>query len=105
MDFYFDASYSAKDLRISRVGADFWVAHDESKHREWMRIHVNSRTAMFTPYKVALGPKTGEAVGNVRIIVSYFIDGSELLKKLKHWADAHDRTDRPWTGATMFVEI
>ena len=68
---------------------------------------MNSRTAMFTPHKVALGPKSGEAVGNVRIIVGNFMDGSEFLKieEWKHLADAHHRTDRPWIGATIFAEM
>ena len=104
---YFDASYSAKDLRINRVGAAFWATRDGSKYNEWVRIHVNSRTAMFTPYEVAFGPKRGEAVGNVRIIVDNFMDGNEFLQmeEWKHLADAHDRTDRHWIGATIFAEM
>ena len=77
IDFYFDASYSAKDLRINRAGADFWATRDGSKYNEWVRIHMNSRTGMFTQYHVALGLKGGEAAGNVRIVVGIFVDGSK----------------------------
>ena len=106
MGFYFDAAYSVGDLRISRVGEDSW----ELKHGdrgEWTRIHTNPRTAKFTPYKVALGPKRHEKVGNVRIVVGKFIDGEDFCE-IDEWtklADAHQRSFKPWTGATLFVDM
>ena len=106
MGFYFDAAYSVGDLRISRVGEDSW----ELKHGdrgEWTRIHTNPRTTKFTPYKVALGPKRHEKVGNVRIVVGKFIDGEDFCE-IDEWtklADAHQRSFKPWTGATLFVDM
>ena len=105
MKFYFDASYAAKDLRISRIGNDSWVARKDSG--EWIREHVNPRTAMFTPYKIALGPKKSEEVGSVRITVGKFVDGKEFVK-VEDWkslTEAHERSEKPWTGFTMFAKM
>ena len=75
--------------------------------KEFIREHVNPRTAMFTPYKVAHGPKKHEKVGNIRITIGRFGDGEEFIK-VEDWkslAEAHERTDKPWTGATTFADI
>ena len=106
MGFYFDATHSASDLRISRVGEDNW----ELKHGdrgEWIRMHTNPRTAKLTPYKVALGPKRYEKVGNMRMIVGRYIDGEDFweLDEQTKLADAHQRSFKPWTGATMFADV
>ena len=105
MNFYFDSSYSAKDLRINRISKDAWMIKKGTK--ELIREHVNPRRAMFTPYKVAHGPKKHEKVGNIRITIGRFGDGEEFIK-VEDWkslAEAHERTDKPWTGATIFADI
>ena len=105
MNFYFDSSYSAKDFRINGISKDAWMIKKGTK--ELIREHVNPRRAMFTPYKVAHGPKKHEKVGNIRITIGRFGDGEEFIK-VEDWkslAEAHERTDKPWTGATIFADI
>ena len=42
---------------------------------------------------------------NVEGIVLTDASAALAMKEWKHLADAHDRTDRPWTGATIFAEM
>ena len=68
---------------------------------------MNSRTAMFTQFEVALGPKSCDVAGNVSVIVGNFIDGSEVSKfeEFKRSVEAHNRTDKPWIGSTIIAEM
>ena len=51
--------------------------------------------------------RKNEKVGNIRITIGRFGDGEEFIK-VEDWkslAEAHERTDKPWTGATIFADI
>ena len=107
LNFYFDAKYSAKDLRIGRVSADQWgpmLAKENNNGRMWIRYHTTPRRALFTPYKVAKGPKRDEMVGAIRVTVGNYADGEEFVR-VEGWnelREPHQLLEKMWIGVTMF---
>ena len=107
LNFYFDAKYSAKDLRIGRVSADRWgpmLAKENNNGRMWIRHHTTPRRALFTPYKVAKGPKRDEMVGAIRVTVGNYVDGEEFVR-VEGWnelREPHELLEKMWIGVTMF---
>ena len=57
--------------------------------------------------KVALGPKGQDKVGNVRITLGTYLDGSEFVEidEWKNLEDVYVRNGKPWMGSTMFVDV
>ena len=70
------------------------------------RQHRKPRFALFTPMKVARGPKTTAAVGQWRVTVGELANGQEFFN-VDNWkaaAEPHELMGQPWTGITYFVE-
>ena len=87
-------------LRIAAVGrSDRWLEDDD-----WTRVHTKPRLCLFTPMKVAGGPKGSNEVGRSRTTHGEYADGEKFIieddwisvdnphRKLKGW----------WTGYTVF---
>ena len=95
------------NLRITKVGTHDNLADILTNNVPSECLARHPRTAKLTPYKVALGPKRYEKVGNIRIIFGRYIDGEDFweLDEQTKLADAHQRSFKPWTGATMFADV
>ena len=83
---------------------DYWETKNPEAG-EWKRRHIKTRAALFTPMKVAGGPRNGLAVGEIRVTVGQYVGGSvfrrvDLCQNLE---DAHSLRPEPWTGHTTFV--
>ena len=87
--------------------ADMWEREEGSNGQPATvrRLHRKPRHTLFTPMKVAGGPKNAATVGNIRVTVGYFKDGQSFCKvdKWKISKEPHERITKPWTGMTMFI--
>ena len=111
-----DAGRAAKALQLNEMtkSDDYWETvprgwpGDGNTCPEgggWIRRHAKPRLALFTPMRVAGGPRNGLAVGEVRVTMGRYTDGkdfrrADLWKKLE---DAHDLRPMSWTGRTVFM--
>ena len=70
------------------------------------RQHNKQRFELFTPMKVAGGPRNATTVGSVRVTVGEYADKRKLLKmdRWKTEVEPHQRMEQPWTGTTFFLE-
>ena len=93
---------TAPELHVvaSAAAADRW-----SPGVDWTRLHSKPRLTLFTPMKVANGPDSAAAVGNVRVTTGRFADGREFQVRdlWKTSSCPHRRLRAPWTGETSFV--
>ena len=66
--------------------------------------HRKPRFAMFTPMKVAKGPKNASAVGDLRVTIGELANGQSCcIDEWKAMAEPHERLSQPWTGNTYFA--
>ena len=71
----------------------------------WTRRHAKPRAALFTPMKVAGGPRNGLSVGEVRMTMGQYVSGG-TFKRADLWKDledAHSLRPESWTGYTRFM--
>ena len=71
----------------------------------WTRRHAKPRAALFTPMKVAGGPRNGLSVGEVRMTMGQYVGGG-TFKRADLWKDledAHSLRPESWTGYTRFM--
>ena len=83
---------------------DRWMRRDDAEVVE--RRRSKQRFAIFTPMKVAQGPKSAAAVGKWRITIGELANGQEFLH-IDNWktaANPHELLGQPWTGITFFTE-
>ena len=101
-----DAGRAGKAPQLNEMikSDDYWEAKNPEAG-EWKRKHVKTRAALFTPMKVAGGPRNGLAVGEVRVTVGQYVGGSEFRRVdlWKNLEDAHSLRPEPWTGHTTFM--
>ena len=71
----------------------------------WARRHAKPRMALFTPMKVAGGPRNGVSVGEIRVTLGHYADGGAFRRAdlWKNLEDAHDLRPKPWTGRNIFL--
>ena len=100
-----EAGRAATALKIQAVERrDSWAR----KGREvWQRQHDKPRTSLFTPMKVAGGPRNGGDIGGWRITAGRCTDGKEFVFKdeWKILENPHQLLSKPWTGTTTFVHL
>ena len=82
--------------------SDFWLCRG-LEDKLWIRIHRKPRRCMFTPMKVANGPKRANDVGKYRLTIIKVgekneADGFEEWCKL---AEPHRSSGGPFVGATI----
>ncbi len=98
-----EAGRAATALKIQAVERrDSWAR----KGREvWQRQHDKPRTSLFTPMKVAGGPRNGGDIGGWRITAGRCTDGKKFVFKdeWKILENPHQLLRKPWTGTTTFV--
>ena len=88
----------------SDEGDDRWRNRVDAEVIE--RRHSKPRYALFTPMKVAKGPKSAAAVGKWRITIGELANGQELFR-IETWKTAvnpHELLAAPWTGTTYFTK-
>ena len=85
---------------------DHW-SHDhrsEPTNRIWTRHHTQSRNTLFTPSKIAHGPKDMDKLLGIRVTIGKFKDGEQFFH-IDDWKDdevAHQKLRQEWTGTTVF---
>ena len=100
-------------LPVQREGIDKWRNRAEGIDK-WRnradaeiveREHHKPRFALFTPMKVAKGPKSAADVGKWRITIGELANGQSffLVDEWKKAANPHELLSQPWTGATLFA--
>ena len=70
------------------------------------RRHCKPRFALFTPMKVARGPKSATAVGRWRVTIGELANGQDFVK-IYDWkaaAEPHQLLGQLWTGISFFTE-
>ena len=85
-------------------GDDRWMRRDGAEVIE--RRHHKPRFALFTPMKVAKGPKSATAVGRWRVTIGELADGQEFVK-IDDWkaaAEPHQLVGQPWAGIIFFTQ-
>ena len=83
---------------------DCWS--ERGKNGKWIRIHKTPRRSLFTPFKVAKGPKIQDKLATVRLTNGKFENG-ETFSIVDGWMDlklAHRCLKAEWTGQTMFLK-
>ena len=88
-------------LKLNSVSvSDAWTKGG-SKDGVITTIHIKPREALFTPMKVARGPKDAKAVGSI----GRFEDGEKIVVRddWKISKDPHRRLRGAWTGSTTFL--
>ena len=94
---------SMSDQFADRRGGDRWRERGEGG--VWRRVHVKPRRALFTPYKVAKGPKSDVKLGEFRFTKGVTESGIKF-EFHDRWTDpetAHRLLDEKWIGHTTFV--
>ena len=87
----------------SDEGIDKWRNRADAEIVE--REHHKPRFALFTPMKVAKGPKSAADVGRWRITIGELANGQSffLVDEWKKAANPHELLSQPWTGTTFFA--
>ena len=69
------------------------------------RTHNRERYCLFTPMKVAGGPKNGAAIGDVRVTKGVYSNGMDFchIDRWKTAKDPHRAMLLPWRGTTSFI--
>ena len=86
-----------------RGSKDSWA--ERGSKGKWVRIHATPRRCLFTPLKVAKGPKEQGELSELRVTNGRFANG-EQFTFVDQWAsadNAHRILKQPWTGRTMFL--
>ena len=87
---------------------DHW-GHDKNQtscRGKILRHHTQARRSLFTPAKVAHGPKDLERILPVRVTIGQFENGEKFCH-VDNWCDektAHAVLKDQWTGTTIFHE-
>ena len=72
----------------------------------WTRKHFKTRNVLFTPMKVAMGPKFSKDVGDLRITDGVTLSGERFFRRelWKDSANPHERVE-PFHGYTTFINL
>ena len=92
-------------LKLHSVGvSDAW-AKGGYKDGVIPRIHPKPRETLFTPMKVAGGPRDAKTVGSTRLTIGQFEDGEKIVVRddLKIPKDPHRMLRGACTGSTIFL--
>ena len=94
----------ARETARDKRGGDQWQSR--GCNGVWHRIHTSPRISLFTPFKVAKGPKPCVSMHGTR-----FTRGIKQNGERFEFHDSWQREDRrhlildePWIGETVFVE-
>ena len=92
-------------MEVQKSQADCWEARADGR-RGIIRQHRKPRLSLFTPMKVAGGPRNATTVGSVRVTVGEYADKRKFFKmdRWKTEVEPHQRMEQPWTGTTFFLE-
>ena len=62
--------------------------------------------SLFTPMKVAGGPRNATSVGSMRVTIGKYADNQTfcMVDKWKVAAEPHQQMEQPWTGTTFFLK-
>ena len=90
-------------LTLNAVGqSDKWELRNDAV---LVRAHAKPRECLFTPMKVAGGPKVGNKIGRTRVTFGQFEDGEKFTMRddWKKSDEPHRRLRSAWTGYTVFL--
>ena len=100
---YATAARASSALSINTIGlCDRWELRDGQM---WVRTHYKQRHCIFTPLKVAGGPKTATQLNEVRLTIGKYNNGEDLVTQ-DNWkvsAEPHRRLGQELTGYTIFI--
>jgi hypothetical protein len=91
------------DRFIDQKGGDHWKSRGEEG--VWQRVHTKPRKSLFTPFKVAKGPKKSESLNIKRFTKGVTQSGREF-EFHDDWQrsdNAHRMLEEKWIGCTTFV--
>lgn len=93
-----------EDRFTDQKGGDHWTSRGVDGI--WSRLHLKPRRSLFTPFKVAKGPKSNDQLGVVRFTRGVTKSGQifEFHDKWNIEKNAHRLLDEPWVGITKFTE-
>ena len=102
VDYAKEGMLALRDRYTERQGGDSWLSR--GANQRWVRQHGAPRRSLFTPCRVARGPRHADALSGRRCTEGIDWSGKRF-KIVDDWrapGRAHLVLAQPWTGVTTF---